>query len=294
MHDDNAQDLTPESDPRASLPGGSIEAYHDLMLTFIHEALQLIADAFSRPKFDKMHPDYRRKLLGVQDLNHEDHVRQELVLMMYKARLHTAAVLAADSQHNIHSMAVQFRVVLECAAHVASFANMAAHGSRREYERHTNMVEYEVWSASTKLAGSFKLRAELREALHKARMEVGYRVQNDPKRVTISDTMSQLVLGQEWYKYLSENFCGGDASVLPQGPFYGGVVSTNSELSQFVRALFLDYLAYYLIVMATGAGLLLSIISDGLKLFELGSDLLARKRKAAVPVNFPFPVEGRI
>ena len=293
MHDDNAQDLTPKSDPHTSLPGGSMEAYHDLMLAFINEALQIIADAFSRPEFDKMHPDYRRKLLGVQDLNNEDLVRQELVLVMYKARLHTAAVLAADRQHNIHSMAVQFRVVLECAAHVVSFANMAAHGSRKEYERHTNMGEYEVWSSATKLAGSVKVREELRETLHKARKEVGYRAQTDPKRVTIADKVSQLVLGREWYKYLSEYFCGGDVSVLSQGPFYGGVDSTNSESWQFLRALFLDYLAYYLIIMATGTGLLLSIISDRPQLFELGSDLLARKRKAAVRMNFPFPVEVR-
>ena len=294
MPDDNAQDVTPKLDPHTNLPGGSMEAYHDLMLAFTNEALQIIADAFSRPEFDTMHPDYRRKLLDVQDLNHEGLVRQELVLVMYKARLHTAAVLAADRQNNIHSMAVQFRVVLECAAHVVSFANMAAHGSRREYERHTNMAEYEVWSSATKLAGSVKVREELRKTLHKARKEVGYRVQNDPERVTIADKMSQMVLGREWYKYLSEHFCGGDVSVLSQGPFYGGVNSINLESWQFVRALFLDYLAYYLILMATGAGLLLSIVSDEPKLYELGSDLLLRKRKAAVRMSFPFPVEGRI
>ena len=101
-----------------------------------------------------MQPDYRRKLLRLPDLNDEDIVRQELVLMMYKARLHTVAVLVADSQQNIHSMAVQFRVVLECAANVVSFANMAAHGTLSEYKRHVNMREYEVWSGVPKLAGS--------------------------------------------------------------------------------------------------------------------------------------------
>lgn len=293
VHDDNAQDPTPEPDSRPSLPGGSVEAYHDLMLTFIDEALQLVADAFSRPEFDRMHPDYRWKLLGPQDLNDEDIVRQELVLMIYKARVHTFAVLVADSRHNFHSMAVHFRVILECAAHVVSFANMAAYGSRSQYERHTNMREYEVWSAATKLAGSVKLRAELRKSLHEARMKVGYTSQNDPKRVTISEKMSQLVLGQEWYKYLSGHFCGGNASVLSQNPFCGGVVSANLDQSQFLRALFLDYLAYYLIIMATGTGFLLSIVSDGMQLLDAGLELLVRKRKAAVPMTFPFPVHGR-
>ena len=123
----------------------------------------------------------------------------------------------------------------------------------------------------------------------KARMEVGYPTQKDPKRTTISDKMSQLVLGREWYAYLSERFCGGNASVLSQTPFYGGVVPVNSEKLQFVRALFLDYLAYYLILMATGAGLLLSANSDGTQLYELGSELLARKRQAAVTMDFPPP-----
>jgi len=293
MHDDTTQDSSPKPDPHAGLPGGSVEAYHDLMLNFIQEALKLVADTFSRPEFDKMHPDYRRKLLRLQDLNEDDIVRQELVLMMYKARLHTVAVLLADSQQNIHSMAVQFRVVLECAANVVSFANMAAHGTRREYKRHVNMREYEVWSATTKLAGSFDHRAEFREVLLKARMEVGDPAQTDPKRTTISDKMSQLVLGREWYAYLSKRFCEGDASVLSQPPLYGGVVSINSETLQFVRALFLDYLAYYLILMATGAGLLLCANSDGTQLFELGLELLAKKRQAAVTINFPLPGEAR-
>ena len=292
MLDDAVQDSSPEPDSRSSLPGGSVEAYYDLMLNFIREALKLIGDTFSLPEFDKMQPDYRRKLLRPQDLSVEDFVRQELVLMMYKARLHTGAVLAADSQQNVHSMAVQFRVVLECAASVVSQANMAAHGTRSEYKRHANMCEYEALSAMTKLFGSFDRRAEMREVLKKARMEVGYPAQKDPKRTTISDKMSQLVLGREWYTYLSERFCGGDASILSQTPLYGGVVSINPELLQFVRALFLDYLAYYLIIMASGAGLLLSAISDGKQLFELGLELLAKKRQAAVTMKFPLPAEG--
>lgn len=289
MHDDIDQDSSPESDPRTDLPGGSVEAYHDLMLNFIRGALKLIADTFSRPEFDKMRPDYRRKLPRPQDLNYEDFVRQELVLMMYKARLHTVAVLAADRHQNIHSMAVQFRVVLECAANVVSFANMAAHGTPSEYKRQVNMCEYEAWSATTKLVGSTDFRAEMREALIETRMEVGYSSQKDPKRTTISDKMSQLVLGREWYAHLSERFCEGDESTLSQAPLYGGVVFKNSESLQFVRALFLDHLAHYLILMAAGAGLLLSRISDETQLLEIGLEFLARKSQAAVPMVFPPP-----
>ncbi|MDE2828418.1 MAG: hypothetical protein OXL40_14145 [Bacteroidota bacterium] len=292
MLDDAAQDWSPEPDLCSSLPGGSVEAYHDLMLNFIRESLKLIADTFSRPEFDKMQPDYRRKLLLPQDLSVEDFVRQELVLMMYKARLHTGAVLAADSQQNIHSIAVQFRVVLECAANVVSFANMAAHGTPSEYKRQVNMREYEAWSAMTKLTGSTDLTAEMREALMEARMEVRYPSQKDPKRTTISDKMSQLVLGREWYAHLSERFCEGDESTVSQAPLYGGVVSKDSESLQFVRALFLDHLAHYLILMATGAGLILSRISDEAQLLELGLELLARKSQASVPMVFPAPAEG--
>ena len=104
------------------LPVVNPDAYRKTMARFTLDAVQMISSILAEADFKSSFP---------QVFGHPDDVGAEVTIrnhcgpLLQKALLHTKAALAANQVNNLHSVAVQSRVVLECGAHVLSMAHGA-------------------------------------------------------------------------------------------------------------------------------------------------------------------------
>ena len=256
----------------------AITGYRQSMAAFLRESLQLSQEFLSEANFDGAFPH----VFGVPSKESpEVHVRNECALLIRKAQLHMLAVLVANKNSNLHSMAVQMRVVLECAAQVVPLANVTAKGSESELNKFLNMREYETFDGIKRFSRDLTSREEITRIILDARRQVGNGRERVPKRVTPTDKVDALASGKSWYDHLSNAFCGSGVEQLSERSVDGGVMSINTDLDELTFATFLDYLADQVIVMLFGYGFLLIAVNGDRQPFESVQDLLNRKRSVS-------------
>lgn len=252
--------------------------YRETMERFTREGAESIAGILSEADFKSRFPH----LFGhPHDLGEDVCVRNRCGLWLRKAQLHTTAVLRANQSNNLHSMAVQSRVLLECAAPIISLANAAVTGSAHEFNRIINAFEYEA-VAVLRATSRDRLDLDTLQALIvDARKSIGDHRTSRPKRVTIADRLKPITTGPEWYGYLSEQFYHFDADSLMGSSITGGVLQPHEEANAFSFGFFLDYLAGLLFMMIGGYGMLLIGARGDPQVFDDAMARLEQKRTAA-------------
>ena len=246
--------------------------YRNTMVRYLGEAHQMIGQMLAEADFEEAFPH----IFGHPGDDPPIALRNECGLLLRKAQLHIEAVLRANESNNVHSMTVQMRVVLECAAQVVSKANSICEGSPEAFARVLNVTEsdyrYTILAASR---GQVDLET-IQEGIVNVRRGIGQHGVEPPLRVTVTDRIKSLPGGSGWYDYLSEFFCHPEADVLT-GPVYrGGVVSANASELDLTFAGFLEYLTNEVMVMLAGSGFLLIAINGDTQPFD---DALALKER---------------
>ena len=238
------------------------------MVSYLVESFRRIQQLLSEADFAESFPDIFGK---PNEENAEVSVRNECGLLIRKAQMHINAVLRANRSNNLHSLAVHMRVVLECAAQVLSKAHAACDGSPKELARILNASESDFRYAMTRFSRGKIDNDQIQKMINSARKGIGHNDSRPPRRVTISDKISQLNGGAEWYRHLSKSFCYSKASVLASISFYGGVISQGTEKDDFAFAALLDYLTEQVISMLFGYGfLMIAVNGDSQQFDELG------------------------
>ena len=254
-----------------------VNDYRKTMVGLLVEAFRMTQQLLSGADFEKSFPH----VFGLpSEDNPEVALRNECGLLIRKSQMHINAVLRANKNNNLHSLAVQMRVVLECAAQVFSKANAAAKGSPKELARVLNESEYDFQYSLASLSRGDIKQHQIRELIKSARIGIDQDRNRVPKRVTIADKIRGLSGGEQWYSHLSKFFCNGEANALRGRSFSGGVMSINTELDELTFAIFLDYLTEQVVKMLAGYGFLLIAINGDSQPFDEALHLLERKRSA--------------
>ena len=171
------------------------------------------------------------------------------VLLVRKARFHVIAVLAANRDSNLHSLAVQMRPALECAGQVVSiFHGLFIASDPDSVGKYLNADYLQTMQRHTK--GQLG-RDYLLESIAKVD-SLG--VHRKPRRLHESDKVQSLEGGLASYDYLSR-FHHPKLDTLRGPSFLGGVSSNNTRLDQLAFASLLDYLAHQMLVMVAHAAL---------------------------------------
>lgn len=208
-------------------------------------------------------------------------VHSTLALLLRKAQMHLTAVIHANRNENLHSMAVHTRVILECAAWIAMHAHTAYEGTPQALSRILNADEYDHHDAMLRAFGGRISRDELHEAVIHARTGIGDGSAAHPRRVTIADRLRYLDGGKEWYDFLSTHFAGRNTDFLSGPTMLGGVLSAGASADRLAVAVLLDYLAEQCAVMLFNYGFVLIAINGDREPFESATALLARVREDA-------------
>ena len=175
--------------------------------------------------------------------------RLHAVLLVRKARLHVLAVLVANHNSNLHSLAVQMRPALECAGQVVSIFNGLFIASDPDsVGKYLNADYLQTMQRYTK--GQLG-RDHLLESIAKVD-PLGFH--RKPKRLYESDKVQSLEGGPAWYDYLSR-FHHPEIDTLRGPSFLGGVGSISTPHEQLAFAALLDYLALQMLVMVAHAAL---------------------------------------
>ena len=130
--EDTVDDDDPGTSPDYQLPVSDPVAYREAMTEFAREATEMIAGILSEADFKSDFPN----IFGDPDeVGPAIAWRNTLGVMLRKAHMHAAACLVAEQSDNLHSLAVQIRVVLECAAHTQTVVDALAEGTQEAAER---------------------------------------------------------------------------------------------------------------------------------------------------------------
>ena len=250
----------------------STNDYRNTMVRYLGEAQEMIGQLLSGADFEGAFPH----IFGNSENDPRIALRSENGLLLRKAQLHIEAVLRANKNNNLHSMAVQMRVVLECAAQVRSKANSVCEGSSEAFARTLNVTESDYQYTMLAASGGQVDLKTIQEGIVNARRGIGQHGVERPKRVTVTDRIESLSGGSGWYDYLSEFFCHPEAGVLAGSVFSGGVVSAGASELDLTFAVFLEYLTNEVMVMLAGSGFLLIAVNGDTQPFD---DALALKER---------------
>ena len=147
-------------------------------------------------------------------------------LLLRKAKLHAVAVLRANETGNVHSLAVQMRPVLECAGQIVLiFHNLmiAPESGESVVRGYMNADYYRTTIALTKgETGHKQLLREISAASGMTQKQV-----RRGRKLSHIDKLMTLEGGEDWYRYLSECFCHGEADWNGHS-WQGGVSSMNT------------------------------------------------------------------
>ena len=173
----------------------------------------------------------------------------QAAVLMRNARLHVFAVLVANRDSNLHSLAVQMRPALECAGQVVSvFHNLLI---ERDSNAIGQYINADYFQTMQRLSSGQIDRGYLLEAIAKADPEGSRR---KPKRLLQSAKVRSLEGGPGMYGYLSL-FHHPTLDTLRGPSCTGGVRSNNTLPDQLAFAIMLDYLAHQMLVMIAYAAL---------------------------------------
>ena len=179
--------------------------------------------------------------------------RTMCVLLLRKAQLHMVAMLRANQNGNVHSLAVQMRPVLECTGQVVFiFHNLMIERERglSEVRGYLNSDYYRTHIGL--IEGDRRHEQLLTQILNASGMskeELG-----KVKGLRQADKVAPLEGGQDWYRYLSEYFCHGRADWRGHS-LQGGVTSINTVQDEYALAGLMDYLVNQVAVMNAYAAL---------------------------------------
>ena len=275
--DQQSSGVRPEETSGNQLPVTDPDAYRETMARFTREAAEMISRILSEADFESDFPH----IFGHPDeIGAQVNIQNHCGLFLKKALLHSAGALAADQSSNPHSLAVQLRVVLECAGPVLSWADLAVNKNSRDFKRILNITEYDVTKTLKGLSGvTFDDDGRQRSIL-RARQQIGVQRQGRPKRVTIADKLEVLAGGANWYNFLSERFCKVDPDALNESSVLGGVIQPPRDVEAFAFGFSLAYLADLLAQMVAGYGLIVITVNEDSRPFDDAIELLERKREA--------------
>ena len=173
--------------------------------------------------------------------------------LLRKAKIHMVAMLRANQNGNVHSLAVQMRPVLECAGQVV----LVFHNQFIEPERGVSVVRgylnADYYGTVIGLMEGDRrheqLLTQITEASGMSKEEV-----NKGRSLRQEDKVAPLEGGKEWYRYLSNCFCHGEVDWRGHS-WQGGISSINTVQDEYTFAGLMDYLVNQVAVMNAYAAL---------------------------------------
>ena len=193
-------------------------------------------------------------------------------LLLRKARLHLVAVLRAYEQANLHSVAVHIRVAMECAGQVVSYAWGVYEGPPKGLERVLNAQEADFRRAMLSSSRGQINNRLINEMITSARERSGLSDGRQSTTVTLTEKVSYLPGGGEWYKFLSEHFCHPNLDVLSGPSHMGGVTGRDARTIGTISG-FLGLLARWLLDMLLANGFITIGAGGGDQLFNEAIEL---------------------
>ncbi len=206
-------------------------------------------------------------------------------LCLQKAGIHLAAVLRANEQNNVHALGVHARILIECAAEVASMGHAAVERTAGALERVLNTQEYDANQLLLRITRGTISKQELEASTTRARESIGLFDGKQPKRVTIADRVSILTQGKMWYDYLSDGFCKSTVNTLRKSPGLGGILPAPEWQYDLAFAVILNCALTYVCQMLLGYGVIKMSTEDSTQLFDEALALFDRMREKAAPVR---------
>ena len=201
-------------------------------------------------------------------------------LLLRKAEMHIKAVLIANTDSNIHSMAVQMRIVLECAGQIIAMTEKIINKSEKNMKVFKGYINKDFFHSMIRLSKGKVDQNDLLRIL--SEIDVDHKGRN--KKVggmRFSDTVKELEFGPNWYQHLSMYFYHSDLDNLKDISFYGGVGSNNSTNDILTFAFFLDYLAHQVIFMIVCVELCLDASGTNESRLCQATDLLENKKRSS-------------
>lgn len=191
--------------------------------------------------------------------------RLTCTLLLRKARIHSLAVFRANETNNVHSLAVQARPVLECAGQVVFISHhlFIAPDLQMEPERAIGKVTSRVDAdfrqtliRATK--GNLRHKELLKmisDAAEAAAMSFGMPKPKKRKGKPLRETEKVAMLpgGKNWYGYLSDYFCHGEANWA--GPSWQGGVGSMDLTHELTCVGLMRYLVDQVALMNAYASL---------------------------------------
>ena len=248
------------------------------MADCLHECLAMTRKVLSEADFEGAFPH----VFGHPTYDYpEVAVRNECGLLLRKAQVHLVAVLQANENNNMHSLALQLKVILECAAQLVSKAYAAYEGTPDALGRVLNRSEYDFVDAMARLSRGALDRDDIHSMIVTARIGIGDDSLTRPKRVLLSDAPKVLPHGSEWYRHLSRCFSHSGQQELADVSSGGGVLSVNTKADHLAFARLMDYAGELVAGMLIAYGFLLIAVTGESQTFEDGLDLLQRRRSTS-------------
>ena len=251
--------------------------YRDSMAGFLQDALAIMDDILSPVGLND-----NLEAISTTEVEKDPFAvfRGTSRLLTKKARFHVIAVLCANKNSNIHSLAVQMRPALECAGQVVSIVRnlFGKHqGAESALGQYLDADYYQTVKRLSKGQVDYNsLLAEISGA-NPMRTEPLRTV----KSLKESDTVKDLEFGRHWYAHLSKYFYHSNLPALKGISFSGGVGSNNTIDDHYAFAALLDYLAHQVMVMVMYAALCLDATSGTGDRFEKAGALLSKKRETS-------------
>ena len=266
-----------------------VSKYRDSMAGCLQASLAEINDLLSPVDFDDIFVPIDQ---GALDDDPTIPFRRMSYLLVAKARLHVFAAILANKSDNMHSLAVQMRIAMECAGQVVSmFKNLYGKdpGAENRISRYINADYYQT---AIRLSKGQIDRGEILKQINAA-------VPTHPEPVRKiksfkeSEKVKDLEFGDNWYGHLSDCFFHSDLPALKNHSYFGGISSSNTMFDEYGFAALLDYLAHQTMVMVMYAAM---CPDNGLKddkRFEKVAKLLKKEKGSFTGLPAEAHANGR-
>lgn len=212
--------------------------------------------------------DWRAAVQAETDRTDPDTVtRISVALMLRKARLHSDAAIQANKTGNMHSFAVQMRVVLECIGQIVFFfRNTAVAGMTGEPPESSvelvghrlNADHYRTLRRMTKGNADPEALRRIQERAQEdaaARYRARKPKRNRSRSFREEEKVKDLPGGTGWYRYLSDRFTHAGLADWTGPSFHGGVAGRAPLQDDLSFLAMMDYLSNQLALMNAHAAL---------------------------------------